>query len=112
MTSPLDLPSAHRAALFASTLQSSQRPSAAQVRTAITEATRQYGARTCLERMAQEFGDHPDTATTRMRWVNEAVEEAYSRPTKNRLVRHSFHGPARPVANRKEMRRKLSTSEA
>jgi hypothetical protein len=64
-------------ALFASDLQSSQHPDARQVRAAIRYALRALGARACLARVAQEFGDHPEAAVVRMRWVREAVSQAY-----------------------------------
>jgi hypothetical protein len=36
---------------------------------AITVTARRFGIHGCLSRMAQEFGDHPDTAAERMRWI-------------------------------------------
>jgi len=56
-------------ALFASGLQSSDAPAAGTVQEAITVAIRQFGIRGCVARMAQEFGDHPEAAAERMRWV-------------------------------------------
>lgn len=56
-------------ALFASGLQPSDAPSAEMVVQAIHRTVRQFGPRGCAAWMAQEFGDHPDTATRRMRWV-------------------------------------------
>jgi len=64
-------------ALFASDLQSSQRPAPRQIRRAILDMIMNFGARYCLARVAQEFGDHPETAVDRMRWAREAVAEAY-----------------------------------
>jgi hypothetical protein len=64
-------------ALFASDLQSSQNPDARQVRVAIRCTLRALGARACLARVAQEFGDHPEAAVARMRWVREAVSQAH-----------------------------------
>ena len=60
---------ARRAALFASALQRSDAPTAAMAAAAITATTRRVGIDGCLSRMAQEFGDHPDTAAARMRWI-------------------------------------------
>jgi hypothetical protein len=57
-------------ALFASGLQPSDAPTAGMVATAIKGALQQFGVRGCAGRMAQEFGDHPDAATRRMRWVH------------------------------------------
>jgi hypothetical protein len=63
-------------ALFASALQRSDAPSAGQVRAAAAAALRAYGRRGCAERVAQEFGDHPETAVTRMRWARELAAAA------------------------------------
>ena len=59
--------------LFASTLQRSDTPGADIVAEAITATTRQLGAEGCTSRMAQEFGDHPEAATERMRWVRSLL---------------------------------------
>lgn len=64
-------------ALFASSLQPSDDPTAAQVRMAIMRTVRLLGTRGCAARMAQEFGDAPDAAVTRMRWARRAVAEAH-----------------------------------
>jgi hypothetical protein len=64
-------------ALFVSPLQRSDQPSAAQIRDAITRAVRQFGCRGCAARMAQEFGDHPETAVLRMRWTRQVVDEVF-----------------------------------
>src|SRR5215471_13424787 len=60
---------ARRVALFASGLQRSDAPTAAMAAEAIAAAIRRLGLYGCLDRMAQEFGDHPDAAAARMRWV-------------------------------------------
>jgi hypothetical protein len=67
-------------ALFVSVVQRSDEPSGDQVRKAIAAAVRAYGDRGCAERVAQEFGDHPETAVSRMRWARAAVDEAFGRP--------------------------------
>jgi hypothetical protein len=70
-------------AVFASELQPSDSPTADVVAEAISCALRQFGVRGCAGRMAQEFGDHPDAAADRMRWVRqlpvrrEADDERY-----------------------------------
>jgi hypothetical protein len=56
-------------ALFASALQLSDGPSVAQVRQAIAAAIRIFGARGCAARVAQAYGEHPETAVARMRWA-------------------------------------------
>jgi hypothetical protein len=64
-------------ALFASSLQGSQHPDPEQVREAVARAIRSFGLRGCCGQVAQEFGDHPETAAARMRWAREAVSQAY-----------------------------------
>ena len=58
-------------ALFASGLQPSDAPTTETVTQAINRAIRRLGLRGCVAQMAQEFGDHPDTAATRMRWARQ-----------------------------------------
>jgi hypothetical protein len=67
-------------ALFVSVMQRSDELSGDQVRKAIAAAVRAYGDRGCAERVAQEFGDHPETAASRMRWARAAADEAFGRP--------------------------------
>ena len=67
-------------ALFASMLQRSDEPSAGQVRKAVAAALRAYGGRGCAARVAQEFGDHPETAAARMRWACGVVGEVFAPP--------------------------------
>jgi hypothetical protein len=67
-------------ALFASMLQRSDGPSAGQVLKAVAAAVRAYGGHGCAERVAQEFGDHPETAVARMRWVRGVVGEVFATP--------------------------------
>jgi hypothetical protein len=59
-----------RDALFASGLQPSDAPTAEIVAQAIRRTLWQFGPGGCTGRMAQEFGDHPDTAV-RMHWVRQ-----------------------------------------
>ena len=63
-------------ALFASALQPSDSPTPDMVAKAIRCALRQFGVRGCVGRMAQEFGDHPDAAASRMRWVRQLAQAA------------------------------------
>ena len=67
----LNISDARCLALFASGLQPSDTPTAEAVATAINRAIRRLGVRGCAARMAQEFGDHPDAAATRMRWARQ-----------------------------------------
>src|SRR5437667_10600912 len=67
---PYELSSAARAdALFASALQRSDEPSAPQVEQAIAEAICAFGDLGCAARVAQEYGEHPEMAASRMRWA-------------------------------------------
>ena len=68
----------HAAALFASGMQRGDEPSAGQVRHAIASAVQELGHAGCAGRVAQEFGDHPETAAPRMRWARAAASEAYA----------------------------------
>ena len=71
----LDLAGARCPALFCSGLQPSDAPTAGMAAAAISRAVRQFGAGGCAGRMAQEFGDHPDAAATRMRWVGQLLAQ-------------------------------------
>ena len=70
---PLDMDGACCPALFSSGLQPSDAPTAGMVATAISRAMQQFGTGGCAGRMAQEFGDHPDAAARRMRWVRQLI---------------------------------------
>jgi hypothetical protein len=63
-------------ALFASALQRSDTPTPDAVSEAIRHTVRQFGTRGCAIRMAQEFGDHPEAAAERMRWVRQVIGRA------------------------------------
>lgn len=65
---------AEHEALFASALQRSDAPSPEAVAEAIRRTVRQFGRCGCAGRMAQEFGDHPETAVERMNWARQLVD--------------------------------------
>jgi NAD(P)-dependent dehydrogenase (short-subunit alcohol dehydrogenase family) len=69
----LNVTDARCEALFASGLQRSDTPDAGLVAEVISHAVRQFGTRGCVGRMAQEFGDHPEMAADRMRWVRQLM---------------------------------------
>jgi len=69
----LTVDGAQRYALFASSLQRSDAPGADVVAEAIRVTVQQLGTDGCTGRMAQEFGDHPEAATERMRWVRSLL---------------------------------------
>ena len=73
----LSISAVRAGALFASPLQRSDEPSPRQVRQEIATAIGIYGARGCAARVAQAYGDHPETALTRMRWTLTAVASAF-----------------------------------
>ena len=73
-THHLSISTARADALFVSALQRSEEPSAAQVQLAIAAAIRAFGARGCAARVAQEYGEHPETAVPRMRWARAVVQ--------------------------------------
>jgi hypothetical protein len=75
----LNVNDAQCAALFASELQRSDALTGDVVAEAVTRAVRQFGVRGCVGLMAQEFGDHPEAAMVRMRWVRQLVAEAPAR---------------------------------
>ena len=71
----LDMTGARCQALFCSGLQPSDAPTAGMVAAAISCAVKQFGIGGCAGRMAQEFGDHPDAAASRMRWVRQLLAQ-------------------------------------
>jgi hypothetical protein len=81
-------------ALFASALQRSDAPTAEAVARAISRTVGQLGTRGCASKMAQEFGDHPETALDRMRWVRQLVGEISASPAPRR-ARHGEPAPGR-----------------
>jgi hypothetical protein len=82
----LSMSAARADALFASTLQRSDEPSALQVKQAIAAATRAYGDLGCAARVAQEYGEHPETAASRMRWARTAVADISGPPSDPRYA--------------------------
>jgi hypothetical protein len=73
----LSISAARAGALLASPLQRSYEPSARQVQRAIATAIGAHGVRGCAARVAQAYGEHPETALTRMRWALTAAASAF-----------------------------------
>ena len=73
-------------ALFASALQRSDVLRASQIRRAIAAALDGYGAPGCAGRVAQEFGDHPETAAVRMRWARATVAALDGQPAPREIM--------------------------
>ena len=85
-------------ALFASVLQRSDNPSAGQLRKAIAAAVRAYGDSGCVQRVAQEFGDHPEAAVNRMRWARAVADELFASPPAS-AQQNLLRQPRPPVAS-------------
>ena len=62
-------------ALFASGLQRSDAPAAEALAGVISRTVRRFGVAGCVSRMAQEFGDHPEAAASRMRWIRQLIDQ-------------------------------------
>ncbi len=77
-------------ALFVSDLQRSDEPSAGQIQEAVARAVREFGGRGCADRVAQEFGDHPEIAVARMRWARHVVDEAFGGSRLERAATRRF----------------------
>jgi hypothetical protein len=69
-----DLSAARADALFASALQRSEHPTARQIEQAIAAAIHDFGNLGCAARVAQEYGEHPEIAVARMRWVRTVCD--------------------------------------
>ncbi len=96
----LTISTARADALFASALQRSDEPSAAQVHQAITAAIAAFGIPGCAARVAEAYGEHPEIAAPRMRWARAAVTSAFGdiRTGAGRLS--GTRPPRRPLACR------------
>lgn len=65
-------------ALFVSGLQPSEKPSPADVRSAVSACTDRFHEAGCAALVAQEYGEHPEACCERMRWARAAVVDAYT----------------------------------
>jgi hypothetical protein len=74
---PTTIEAVRAEALFVSSLQSAERPTADQVRTAVSTTIRRLGISGCAALVASEFGDHPETAVPRMGWALTMVRTVY-----------------------------------
>ena len=75
----LNVNDARCAALFASGLQRSDAPDRHDVSEAVSRTVWRFGIRGCVGLVAQEFGDHPEAAAARMRWVRQLIGESPAR---------------------------------
>ena len=78
---------ARAGALFASTLQPSGSHSPGQIRRAVAATLQRLGVRGCAARVADEFGDHPDTAVARMSWALATISTVYPIPSMTSVPR-------------------------
>jgi hypothetical protein len=62
-------------ALFASPLQPSETLTAEKVADAIGSTVRRLGAAGCTGCVAEEFGNHPEEAADRMRWIRQLTSD-------------------------------------
>ena len=70
---------ARAAALFASDLSRWASPAEAEAAAAIKHALRVFGGtQGCAGEVAAAFGEHPETAVSRMRWALQAVQLTYA----------------------------------
>ena len=53
-------------------------PITAALEEEVTRTLRHIGVQGCIARVATEFGDHPDIATTRMSWALRMIRHAYA----------------------------------
>jgi hypothetical protein len=61
--------------LFASSLQPSDTLTAETVTDAISSTLRRLSATGCTSRVAEEFGNHPEEAADRMRWIRQLTSD-------------------------------------
>ena len=78
VTPGLSMGASQADAIFASALQRGDEPGVGQVRQAVAAAIRAFGYSGWAARVAQEFGDHPETAVIRMRWARAVAREAFA----------------------------------
>ena len=71
----LNVNTARCVALFASELQRSDAPAPGALAGVISQTVRRFGIAGCASRMAQEFGDHPEAAASRMRWIRTLITQ-------------------------------------
>jgi len=78
------------AAVFVSGLQRRDEPTSGQIQQAVAAVIGAFGSSGCAGLVAQEFGDHPETAVFRMRWARGVAREAFA----NSCANHAWRGQA------------------
>ena len=90
----LNINQARCEALFASGLQQSDTLTASALTEVIGRTVQRLGIRGCTSLMAQEFGDHPEAAAERMRWVRQLADEEFT----SRAACRAAQGTRTPTA--------------
>ena len=67
-------------AVFVSVLQRSDQPGPWSGPPGHRRGRRAHGEQGCAQRVAQEFGDHPETAAARMHWARAVVSATPGTP--------------------------------
>ena len=80
-------------AVFASTLQPSDTPTADMIASAVSRAVQRLGTRGCAEKMAQEFGDHHAQTACTARRTGRPADQAPERLASTRR-RHARPWPS------------------
>ena len=73
----IDINAARCEALFMSSQPAGDDIGSDAVRDAIRRTVCEFGIRGCAARVAQEFGDYPETAVARMRWARRVVAQTF-----------------------------------
>jgi len=84
-------------AVFVSVLQRSDQPGPWSGPPGHRRGRRAHGEQGCAQRVAQEFGDHPETAVTRMLWARVVAGEAFAPPPAP-AQDYARRRPGQPVA--------------
>jgi hypothetical protein len=95
---PTNVEAVRAEALFVSPLQSSERPAPDQVLRAVATTLRRFGMRGCAVRVAGEFGEHPETAVSRMTWALATIRVVYPTPARPAAQYPSQPHLLRPLA--------------
>lgn len=95
---PESLAAVRAEALFVSDVRRSDPLTADLVRAAVRRSLRRYGCKGCSARVAEEFGDHPETAAPRMSWVLSALRTVYPASQVPPTPDPSPGSPPEPVA--------------
>ena len=75
---PDTIRTARAEALFLSTLQPSESLSPDRVCRTVATMLRRLGRAECGSQLAEEYGNHPDTAVARMRWALTTIDTVYA----------------------------------